>query len=188
MENVKYEAVFGPQELFVTNLDHVYSIHADGLKIGDIDESEERFFFDVEGDLFYSSISDLLRKYHRVIFAMRRIIKEPKRWTCEDKKAGRLPEVGAILRPIAANPSEFIGVDIKNNRLWWFRYNGGVFSCLASRCEPIETPAEKAQRLEDEHLNMVAKLHPEFDIPTARAMYRMYLSGELAAPKGGDKA
>ena len=33
-----------------------------------------------------------------VILAMRRIIPEPKRWTVEDQKAGRLPEVGVKCR------------------------------------------------------------------------------------------
>jgi hypothetical protein len=38
-----------------------------------------------------------------VVIAMRRIIKEPKRWTVEDQKAGVLPEVGCVVMAIGAN-------------------------------------------------------------------------------------
>ena len=49
-----------------------------------------------------------------IIHAMRRIIKEPKCWTLEDKKAGRLPEVGSLVMAAEVetknNIFEFAGV------------------------------------------------------------------------------
>ena len=50
----------------------------------------------------------------------------------------------------------------------------------------IETPEEKAARLEDEYLNAIAKHYPEFDIPTARFIYRAQFSGELTPVQAKD--
>ena len=129
--------------------------------------------------------------------AMRRIIKEPKRWTWEDKKAGRLPEVGSLIMEVESQYGfEFVGVCAGSKRfavkdvldgLIYF-YNKDVIS-------PIETKAEKAQRLEDEFINYV--LHHEKSqinsseelIAAKRAIklaYKLQLSGELQAPKGGE--
>lgn len=88
-----------------------------------------------------------------VILAMRRIIAEPKCWTWEDKKAGRLPEVGCrIYVPIMFEEqnviysSEKVIVSISDN--------GGAVTrtevASINRIKPIETPEEKAQREEDE--------------------------------------
>ena len=77
---------------------------------------------------------------------------EPKRWTAEDQKAGRLPEVGSLIMEVESQYGfEFVGVCAGSKRfavkdvldgLIYF-YNKDVIS-------PIETPAEKAQRLRDE--------------------------------------
>ena len=75
--------IFGNQELFdgagtFTGLDIVVHSIASGIKS-------------------YARLSDLTPESLRnhPVCAMRRIIKEPKRWTVEDKKAGVPPEVGA---------------------------------------------------------------------------------------------
>lgn len=122
-----------------------------------------------------------------VILAMRRIIAEPKRWTVEDQKAGRLPETGSLVKPIAAPISEFVGVDARDHGLWCFRYFSAersyVFSCLKGRCSPIETPEEKAQREEDEFVSLVEskynKMPNEISFKAGiRAAYRKLKGGE----------
>lgn len=94
---MKYEAVFGNQDLFdgagtFTGLDVVTRSIA-------------------SGNMMHCRLSDLtpgsLREYP--VIAMRRIIAEPKRWTVEDKKAGRLPEVGAELLHESEGHVNFVG-------------------------------------------------------------------------------
>jgi hypothetical protein len=85
---MKYEAVFGNQELFdgagtFTGLDVVVHSIASGIKS-------------------CARLSDLTPESLRnhPVCAMRRIIKEPKRWTWEDKREGLLPEVGCDIQYI----------------------------------------------------------------------------------------
>lgn len=127
------------------------------------------------------------RKLMPEVFAAREAKKTPV-WTKADQQAGKLPDVGAILKPIAANPSEFIGVDIKDNHTWWFRYNGGIFSCLKSRCEPIETEAERQQReaemlvLKAERLVQPRLITAEYNCGLRDAIM-LFMSGELKMPE-----
>jgi hypothetical protein len=143
---MKYEAVFGNQELFdgagtFTGLDVVVHSIASGIKS-------------------YARLSDLTPESLRnhPVCAMRRIIKEPNRWTWEDKKAGRLPEVGAecnhchstAIKSVIAVTDEYVGIksgDRDNNP--YFITHAEFFTYYI----PIETPAEKAQREEDEFVN-----------------------------------
>ena len=133
------------------------------------------------------------------LLAMRRIIAEPKRWTVEDQKAGRLPEVGCrIYVPIMFEEqnviysSEKVIVSISDN--------GGAVTrtevASINLIKPIETPAEKAQREEDEWVNkawsetavfagVAQDEHDRLRIHL-RHIYKAQLSGELQAPKGGE--
>ena len=122
------------------------------------------------------------------VIAMRRIIKEPKRWTWEDKKAGRLPEVGSLIMEVESQYGfEFVGVCAGSKRfavkdvldgLIYF-YNKDVIS-------PIETPAEKAARLKSEWCAKAAKQLKNLEYTsTLTSIYDALLSGELQAPKGG---
>ena len=80
---MKYEMIFGDEALF------------DGAGLFSGVDIVTR---NVDDGLYRTSrLSDCTPSTIRKnpIVAMRRIIKEPKRWTWEDKKAGRLPEVGA---------------------------------------------------------------------------------------------
>jgi len=178
---MKYEAVFGNQDLFdgagtFTGLDVVTRSIA-------------------SGNMMYCRLSDLtqqsLREYP--VIAMRRIIEEPKRWTVEDQKAGQLPEVGAELLHESEGCVNFVGeFDFR----WMLRTKeGGLYLAEKFYCSPIETPEEKAERLEDEFVNELMKdgqvIYTSSEQlamcrKTARAAYRK-LSGALSAPtKGGE--
>ena len=178
---MKYEAVFGNQELFdgagtFTGLDVVVHSIASGIKS-------------------YARLSDLTPESLRnhPVCAMRRIIKEPKRWTVEDQKAGRLPDAGAELLHESEGYVNFVGeFDFR----WMLRTKeGGLYLAEKFYCSPIETPEEKAKRLEDEFVNELMKdsqvIYTSSEQlamcrKTARAAYRK-LSGALSVPaKGGE--
>ena len=84
--------------------------------------------------------------------AMRRIIKEPKRWTVEDQKAGRLPEVGSIFtyrdETLTCN---FIDGD---GEIWAHDIYNKIVTPLLRDCKPIETAREKYDRERDEWLTI----------------------------------
>ncbi len=176
-KDIQFEYLIGDEQKFKEATDIVVAIiqygESDFCWLTDINEVPK-----VEGNLI----------------ALRRIISTPT-WSVADQKSGKLPEVGALVKPIASNPVPFLGVDRKNRTLWVFQGGDGfVFSCLASRCEPIETPTEKAARLEDEFFEQVKLEWMNANTPQktsslfelgVRAAYRKYL--ELTAPKGGDK-
>lgn len=137
---IKYEPVFGDQSLFKDgfcpdaiaviavqgNTNHTF--HAENLGI----------------------IDDYLTGDGTFVLAMRRIIKEPNRWTWEDKKAGRLPPVGAEVECGDGNRYEFIGIT-KHKDQWALRETDGViFYIHKDSIYPIETPEEKAQREQEE--------------------------------------
>ena len=88
--------------------------------------------------------------------AMRRIIKEPKHWTWEDKKAGRLPEVGCRVDFCHKLNTNWRTGEIKyiDNQVAVIKADDidrpFVYEFDRVEFKPIETPAEKAQRLEDE--------------------------------------
>jgi hypothetical protein len=88
---------------------------------------------------------------------------EPKRWTAEDQKAGRLPEVGGecqycqskLAKSVIAVTATHIVIDAGNG------VGVGVAPDVLGHDEfmqyyqPIETPDEKAARLEDEFVESV---------------------------------
>ena len=83
MSEIKYEPLFGPQELFDGVPEYIEVIR----------------FNDYSRDYLWSDLDKIKHLTFRdlkaiPIVAMRRIIAEPKRWTVEDQKAGRLPVVG----------------------------------------------------------------------------------------------
>jgi hypothetical protein len=159
---MKYEAVFGNQELFdgagtFTGLDVVVHSIASGIKS-------------------YARLSDLTPESLRnhPVCAMRRIIKEPKRWTVEDQKAGRLPEVGWVVRATGVNEDARIAA-INNDAVCVVFEDGGFITLHVSGIEPIETPAEKAQREEDEFVESTCRQnepHSMLYSDGVRAAYR----------------
>ena len=188
---MKYEAVFGDQALFDGAPEDVDMIGYNG---GFYKNSQN-------GPMYCCGCTFTTDEYRNKGFiAMRRIIKEHKRWTWEDRKAGRLPEVGckcvgilgeAIKRVVHVNKHL---VAVENEKT--------LNVCNFTREEffrnhkPIETPAEKAQRFESEWVEsafdavMIVGVHSTEDIQRIknhlRTIYRAQLSGDLAAPKVGE--
>ena len=119
-------------------------------------------------------------------FYMRRIIKEPKRWTWEDKKAGRLPEVGCNVSSAAYGyVCSVVAIDSNSRYVWCQFPDQSVDSCMIFEINPIETPAEKEQREEDEFVTSLCKeldgtslQHDSIYERGVRAAYRKLKGGE----------
>lgn len=154
----KYIPVFGPQELFDgAPEDSVIAIKRPFIRGV---RSEKIYFFSTTFDAvivagsYFNSNNVILKTGE---YAERRIIKEPKRWTWENKKAGRLPEVGAKCRQghkdeiVIAVTEKFVVTECQDMSVCTTRNDVFIRSY-----KPIETPEEKAQRLEDEFVNDVS--------------------------------
>ena len=181
---IKYEPVFGPQELF--------DCASDDAVLAIKDTTSGRIHIFTNDGWIKSGL-----KHERHIgtsdnqIAMRRIIKAPV-WTMEDQKAGRLPEVGSIFT--YRNETLTCHFIDCNNEIWAHDIDNNIVTPVLRDCRPIETPTEKAQRLEDEFFEQVKLGGMNANIPQktsslfelgVRAAYRK-LSGELSAPKGGE--
>ena len=136
---MKYEMIFGNEKLFDGAPDDVDMISYNG----------EFYKNSQNGPMYRYGCTFTTDEYRNEGFiAMRRIIKEPKQWTWKDKKAGRLPDVGAKYA--------YDGVEVtchhinKAGDIWGHTKNGDVWCQSINEITPIETPAEKAQREEDE--------------------------------------
>lgn len=126
------------------------------------------------------SLSKKLRIDFRPI-AMRSIIKEPKRWTWEDKKVGRLPEVGSIFTYRDETLTcHFIDGD---GEIWAHDIDNKIVTPLLRDCKPIETPREKYDRERDECIDkLLAKVTPMRSNQT----YGMKIMYEELRPFTGD--
>jgi hypothetical protein len=191
---MKYEAVFGDQSLF----DGAPECAVIAIKRPFISgvRSEEMYFFSSTFDAVMKAGSSF--NFNNVIlktaeYAERRIIADPKRWTVEDQKAGRLPEVGAIVVSDGFNEKcEFLGVGMVNGFFVVRLPNGLISINSASSFSPIETPEEKAERLEDEWVDAaygntyvfacVAKDEKNRLKEHLRSIYKAQISGDLPAP------
>lgn len=153
--------------------------------------SEKMYFFSSAYDAIVGAGS--LFNFNNVIlrtdeYAERRIIKEPKRWTWEDKKAGVLPEVGADVSSVAYGyVCSVVAIDSNSRHIWCQFPDQSVGSCMIFEINPIETPAEKAARLKSEWCAKAAKQLKNLEYTsTLTSIYDALLSGELAAPKVGE--
>lgn len=163
---MKYEMIFGDEGLFFdgagefTGIDIVTRNVDDGL---------------YRTSRLSDSTPSTLRK--NPVVAMRRIIKEPKRWTWEDKKAGRLPEVGAKCRQghkdeiVVAVTEKFVVTECQDMSVCTTRNDVFIRSY-----KPIESPEEKAASLRSEWCNRA------MDYSTIQQLYDAMLSGELPMP------
>ena len=183
---MKYEAVFGDQSLF------------DDAPIEATHAAQGGGFYRATdgGGVQYLSRGplngDMCNFIDGYLIAERRIIAEPKRWTVEDKKAGKLPPIGS--RYLAgSNKREFTclfhGKGNGTNSIVGYTADGEVTGFYVQYCYPIETPAEKAQRLRSEWVKHALDLYmssPKNDVESMGDVYDAMLSGELAVPKGGE--
>ena len=191
----KYIPVFGDQSMFENApLDCVVCIKADREYTYYLDGNKSNLtgrIYSEDGHFF---------------IAMRRIVEEtpkaePKRWTVEDQKAGRLPEVGSIVMveevETKDNIFEFAGVCAGSKRFAVKDITDGfLYFYSKEMITPIETPEEKAQRLRDEWVVKaigetavfagVTKAENERLKIHLNLIHDALLSGELTAPKGGE--
>ena len=172
---MKYEMIFGDEKLF------------DGAPECVTHATKGGGFYYVDRGIvkFISNLTFSARDVCELtgyLVAERRIIKEPKRWTWEDKKAGRPPEVGSIVK-FGKSEIELLGVG-EISSYWVCRYPSGVFAFRErGSIEPIETPAEKAQREEDEFVDVIVSEYNKMPSSISfkagiRAAYRKLKGGE----------
>lgn len=119
-----------------------------------------------------------------------RLPRKPKRWTVADQQAGRLPEVGSQINHIVSKKPVDVLLYKNDVAVLCAPYvNCAPFNVdklsILSYYEPIETPAEKAQRLKSEWCAKAAKQLKNLEYTsTLTSIYDALLSGELQAPKG----
>ena len=176
-KEMKHEIIFGDQKRFDEQNNEM---------------TEVMLWHDCLGPNFVS-IKELSRMnlegaipHGSVVLAMRRIIADPKRWTVEDQKAGRLPEVGCMV--MVTSVDECASVAAINNDAVCVVFHDGEFTTLhKSGISPIETPEEKAERLRSEWINEAINAVRKTDVDGYETIYDALLSGELPVPtKGGE--
>ena len=141
---IKYEPVFGPQELFDGAPDHVEVLRFN-------DYSKEYLW----GDL--NTVKLLTSKELKAIpiVAMRRIIRTPT-WSVADQKAGKLPEVGCRVGFCHKLNTNWRTGEIKyiDDQVTVIKADDidrpFIYEVDRVEFKPIESPEEKAARLREE--------------------------------------
>lgn len=146
---MKYEMIFGDAGLF----DGAPESATHAVKGGGFYSVKNKFVSYVSSGIFNGSNVEAFGGY---LIAERRIIKEPKLWTWEDKKAGVLPDVGCRVDFCHKLNTNWRTGEIKyiDNQVAVIKADDidrpFVYEFDRVEFKPIETPAEKAQREEDE--------------------------------------
>lgn len=185
----KYEPVFGDQSLFDGAPEDAEAVagckpHQDALVFYKFSDGEFQYKYEAEIDGWKVSTC---KHPQSVIKAMRRIIPEPKRWTMEDKMAGRLPEVGAKY-VAGVNDIELTLLFIEPNKIMHgYDKNNSVYAFQDKYCHPIETPEEKAQRERREWGEKASAVFINSSSNQFTSIYDALLSGELPMPKKEDE-
>ena len=189
-KEMKYEPLYGLQKPFDNG-------PADSTAYGLFRDGDEYIYYKIDKTSVYCFDTD--NQWSHIdgaptipFLAMRRIVQEPKRWTVEDQKAGRLPPAGSkYLVGMHNIELECLYNDPKGNA-WGFDAQGEVYGFAINYCSPIETPEEKAERLRDEWrikaLSSASILSgmQEYELKRLGGyigdIYDALLSGELTTP------
>ena len=183
---IKYEPVFGPQELF------------DDAPIEATHATQGGGFYRATdgGGVQYLSRGplngDMCKCIDGYLIAERRIIRTPT-WTAADQKVGRLPDVGCLVVSKTGKVSEV--ATIKNGYFILFecgKSNGPLTmhgDLLMKQFKPLESPEEKAARLRSEWAKKASEfIDDELDCVNLvgehvmRRFYNAMLSGDLPVP------
>jgi len=178
---MKYEMIFGEKLLFDGAPDDIVAVRLNNYQ-------RISYGYLTKEKLDALSIMDLKAI---PIVAMRRIIKEPRRWTWEDKKAGRLPEVGCDIQYIDSQKRVSVIAINSNEIVLLAKSNGSKFfvidpDSLLQYYNPIETPAEKAQREEDEFIRSLAGTDIHYGTSTVKELFDQGARAAYRKLKGGE--
>ena len=187
---MKFEMIFGDEALFDGAPDECFCVAKNVY-------DENVYYKAVDACLFWLDGGKWkpLKFMSYTPNAMRRIIKEPKRWTVEDQKAGRLPEVGCRVDFCHKLNTNWRTGEIKyiDNHVAVIKADDidrpFVYEFDRVEFKPIETPAEKAQRERDEWIDNACSFICFYDIGRVDAIksleitYDKLKSGELPMPK-----
>ena len=182
---MKYEAVFGDQSLFFDAQKDCEMVGNGHHKV----ENGKLMVWNFTEKRWCNSHTNTI-----TISAMRRIIAEPKRWTVEDQKAGRLPEVGAKVdggKVVFVNGFNVV-TELKR---------GAVIvsssKTFLNTFKPIESPEEKAARLRSEWCSnalgsaSILSGMQEYELKRLGGyvgnIYDALLSGELSMPSAPEQ-
>ena len=180
---VKYEPIFGDQSLF--------DCAPEDAEYAGWFCQETRWYMILNGKILFSDGGSWCTSDNPYlsadIAAMRRIIKTPV-WTVADQQAGRLPQIGSKYMA-GSDKREFTCLfHGKGNgavSIIGFNSDDEVSGYQIQYCYPIETQAEKAQRLRSEWVKHALDLYmssPKNDVASMGDVYDAMLSGELKAP------
>ena len=179
---IKYEAVFGDQSLFDDA--HNEATHATSGH-GFYKVNEDGLMEYLSNGVMNGNKNETLTAY---LIAERRIIRTPT-WTAADQNAGKLPEV-------LAKVDGGVVVFVNSFNVVTELESGAVIvsspKTFLNTFKPIESPEEKAARLEDEFYQAVRKTcaigsseEQAFRL-ACKVAHRMMLSGDLPVPVKGE--
>ena len=148
MNEIKYEPLYGLQKPFDNG-------PADSTAYGLFRDGDEYIYYKIDKTSVYCFDTD--NQWSHIdgaptipFLAMRRIIEEPNRWTLEDQKAGRLPDVGCTVM-VSPNCSAIVTAVDNVQKVVAVQCENQELDILAiHEMLPIETPEEKAARLREE--------------------------------------
>ena len=180
---MKYEPIFGDQSLFDGAPEDADAVFKSPMRDSRcayyrLSHGHERYI--------YTDWVGVPAVDSQTFNAMRRIIPEPKRWTVEDQRAGRLPDVGSIGLTNYGR-AEYLGNDSTSIDKCHVRYEDGYCERIAiEKFTPLETPEEKAARLCNEWCKTAADIfvrHPSRSgTESMEGIYKAMLSGDLPVP------
>ena len=185
MNEIKYEPLYGLQKPFDNG-------PADSTAYGLFRDGDEYIYYKIDKTSVYCFDTD--NQWSHIdgaptipFLAMRRIIKEPKRWTVEDQKAGIFPDIGCVIQYSSNKERGIVEAVNKEDYQLCIKTDDGLFISYLQDLKPIETPEEKAERLRNEWINEAINAVRKTDVNGYESIYDALLSGALSVPtKGGE--